>query len=117
MFYSKYLIFEQILNFKVFLQFPITININTFSLFVDSQILHTTTYKNNKEITIVLISHGANINEKDKYGNIALHYASICNSKERDELLTSLGSNINEKDIHEKQACHEAFCQSEIKKV
>ncbi|EAY01728.1 hypothetical protein TVAG_108850 [Trichomonas vaginalis G3] len=46
-------------------------------------------FKLNKEITIVLISRGVDINGKDKIGNIALHYASVCNSKERDELLTS----------------------------
>ncbi|EAY22938.1 hypothetical protein TVAG_076850 [Trichomonas vaginalis G3] len=44
------------------------------------------------------ISHGANINEKDKYGETALHFAAIYNSKDTVEILISHGANINEKD-------------------
>ena len=52
---------------------------------------------NSKETTELLISLGANINEKDNYGKTALHYAAENNGKETAELLISHGININEK--------------------
>ncbi|EAY12976.1 hypothetical protein TVAG_405220 [Trichomonas vaginalis G3] len=54
------------------------------------------------------ISHGANVNEKDKNGETALHFAAIYNSKETIELLISQGANINEKDGNWKTALHVA---------
>ncbi|EAX65250.1 hypothetical protein TVAG_510380, partial [Trichomonas vaginalis G3] len=36
---------------------------------------------NSKETAELLISHGANINEKDYDGKTALHFAAIYNSK------------------------------------
>ncbi|EAX90660.1 ankyrin repeat protein, putative [Trichomonas vaginalis G3] len=47
----------------------------------------------------LLISHGANINEKDKDGKTALYIAAYKNSKETAKLLISHGANINEKNI------------------
>ena len=52
---------------------------------------------NNKETVEVLISHGANINEKNKNGIAALHVAAMYNNKETVEVLISHGANINEK--------------------
>ena len=52
---------------------------------------------NSKETAEILISHGANINEKDEDGETALHYAAENNSKETAEILISHGANINEK--------------------
>ena len=57
---------------------------------------------NNKETSNLLISHGANVNESDTYGKIALHYAAEYNRKELAELLISHGANINEKDAEGK---------------
>ncbi|EAX97026.1 hypothetical protein TVAG_315280 [Trichomonas vaginalis G3] len=54
---------------------------------------------NSIEIAELLISHGANINEKDEDGKTALHFAAYYNSKEIAELLISNGANINEKII------------------
>ncbi|EAY13227.1 ankyrin repeat protein, putative [Trichomonas vaginalis G3] len=54
------------------------------------------------------LSNGANINEKDKYGRTALHYAAYFNCKETAELLISHGVNINEKDIDGENALHYA---------
>ncbi|EAY18126.1 ankyrin repeat protein, putative [Trichomonas vaginalis G3] len=53
-------------------------------------------------------SHSANINEKGKYGETALHYAAESDSKETVELLISHGANINEKDEDGKTALHYA---------
>ncbi|EAY10616.1 hypothetical protein TVAG_282160 [Trichomonas vaginalis G3] len=48
----------------------------------------------------VLISHGANVNEKDNNGMTLLHYAAENNSKETAELLISHGAKtITFKDI------------------
>ncbi|EAY17208.1 hypothetical protein TVAG_291600 [Trichomonas vaginalis G3] len=44
-----------------------------------------------------LLSHGTNINVKDKDGKTALHVASCYNRKETAEVLISHGANINEK--------------------
>ncbi|EAY16580.1 Protein phosphatase 1 regulatory inhibitor subunit 16A, putative [Trichomonas vaginalis G3] len=61
----------------------------------------TTFYKaawnNSKETAEVLISHGANMNEKDEDGNTPLHEAAKNNCKEIVELLISHGANINKK--------------------
>ncbi|EAY00217.1 hypothetical protein TVAG_257710 [Trichomonas vaginalis G3] len=46
------------------------------------------------------LSHGANINEKDKSGNTPLHWATIYNNTETTELLITNGANINEKKIN-----------------
>ncbi|EAY17214.1 ankyrin repeat protein, putative [Trichomonas vaginalis G3] len=54
------------------------------------------------------LSHGANINAKDKYGKTALHYAAENNSKETVELLISHGANINEKDNDGQTVLHYA---------
>ncbi|EAY06402.1 hypothetical protein TVAG_403590 [Trichomonas vaginalis G3] len=50
------------------------------------------------------LSIGANINEKDSYGETALHIAAEHNSTETAELLISHGANVNEKDIDEQTA-------------
>ncbi|EAY14925.1 ankyrin repeat protein, putative [Trichomonas vaginalis G3] len=47
---------------------------------------------NSKETAEVLISHGANINEKDGNGNTALHIAATYNSKETAKVLISHGA-------------------------
>ena len=52
---------------------------------------------NSKEMAELLISHGANINEKDEKGRTALHIAARKNRKEMAELLISHGANVNEK--------------------
>ncbi|EAX98933.1 hypothetical protein TVAG_242980 [Trichomonas vaginalis G3] len=52
------------------------------------------------------LSKGANINEKDKNGETALHIAVRHNSKEAAELLISHGANINEKDEYGETALH-----------
>ena len=44
------------------------------------------------------LSHGANVNERDKNGNTSLHITTWHNSKETAEVLISHGANINEKD-------------------
>ncbi|EAY12313.1 hypothetical protein TVAG_161190 [Trichomonas vaginalis G3] len=59
--------------------------------------LHIAAYHNSKEITELLISHGANINEKDRNGEAALHIAARENSKETFEVLISHGANIDKK--------------------
>ncbi|EAY20291.1 ankyrin repeat protein, putative [Trichomonas vaginalis G3] len=52
-----------------------------------------------KETAELLISHGANINEKDNDGYTALHYAAANFLGEKTvELLISHGANINETD-------------------
>ncbi|EAX97348.1 hypothetical protein TVAG_293530 [Trichomonas vaginalis G3] len=52
------------------------------------------------------LSNGANINEKDEYGNTALHIAACYNSKETAKLLISHGININEKNNDGETALH-----------
>ncbi|EAY16508.1 hypothetical protein TVAG_348180 [Trichomonas vaginalis G3] len=54
------------------------------------------------------LSHGANINGKDKYGDTALHMAAWKNSKETAEFLISHGANINEKNKNGETALHTA---------
>ncbi|EAX92377.1 ankyrin repeat protein, putative [Trichomonas vaginalis G3] len=54
------------------------------------------------------LSLGANINEKDKYGNTALHIAAWNNSKETTEVLISHGANVNEKGQNGKTPLHNA---------
>ncbi|EAX90659.1 hypothetical protein TVAG_142030 [Trichomonas vaginalis G3] len=56
----------------------------------------------------LLISHGANINEKDEDGNTALHITAWKNNKEIAKLLISHGANINEKDKYGRTTLHEA---------
>ncbi|EAY17786.1 hypothetical protein TVAG_016160 [Trichomonas vaginalis G3] len=53
-----------------------------------------------------LLSHGASINEKDKYGGTALHFAGQNNCKETAEVLISHGANINEKTNNGETALH-----------
>ena len=60
---------------------------------------HYAAHNKHKEASELLISHGANINEKDKDGRTVLYYATINNSKETIELLISHGANINEKKL------------------
>ncbi|EAY01694.1 hypothetical protein TVAG_316810 [Trichomonas vaginalis G3] len=50
------------------------------------------------------LSNGAYFNEKDNYGQTALHYALECNRKEISEVLISHGANIKDKDIDGKTA-------------
>ncbi|EAY03991.1 hypothetical protein TVAG_195840 [Trichomonas vaginalis G3] len=57
---------------------------------------------NSKETIKLLISHGSNINEKDKAGKTALHYAAESNSKESAEILISYDTNINDRDKYGK---------------
>ena len=52
------------------------------------------------------ISLGANINEKDKNGNTALHNVVAWNYDEMAEVLISHGANINEKDEDGETALH-----------
>ncbi|EAX99185.1 ankyrin repeat protein, putative [Trichomonas vaginalis G3] len=54
------------------------------------------------------LSHGANINGKNKNGETALHTAAWKNSKETAEFLISHGANINEKDKNGRTALHAA---------
>ncbi|EAY07105.1 hypothetical protein TVAG_342690 [Trichomonas vaginalis G3] len=54
------------------------------------------------------ISHGVNINKKDKYGNTDLYYATWNNNKETIELLIAHGANVNEKYKIGKTALHVA---------
>ncbi|EAY15950.1 hypothetical protein TVAG_262000 [Trichomonas vaginalis G3] len=49
--------------------------------------LHHAAQNNSKETAELLISHGANINEKDNDGEISLHIAIDKDSKEKSELL------------------------------
>ncbi|EAX93939.1 hypothetical protein TVAG_307180 [Trichomonas vaginalis G3] len=57
--------------------------------------LHHAARYNSKETATLLISHGANINEKDKVGKTAFHIAKSQNHKEMLTLLISHGSYIN----------------------
>ncbi|EAX87521.1 ankyrin repeat protein, putative [Trichomonas vaginalis G3] len=59
-------------------------------------------------LTEYFLSHGANINEKDKRGETALHIAALYNSKEIAEFLISHGANINEKDQNGETALYKA---------
>ncbi|EAX99258.1 ankyrin repeat protein, putative [Trichomonas vaginalis G3] len=52
---------------------------------------------NSKETTELLLSHNANIIEKDIDEQTSLHYAACKNNKEIIEILISHGANINEK--------------------
>ena len=54
----------------------------------------------------LLISHDANINEKDNNGRTALHKAAENNRKETAELLISHHANINEKNKDGQTALH-----------
>ncbi|EAY22533.1 hypothetical protein TVAG_035560 [Trichomonas vaginalis G3] len=54
------------------------------------------------------LSHGENINEKDKDGETALHKAAQYDRKEIAEFLISHGANINEKDEDGETALHKA---------
>ena len=47
---------------------------------------------NNKEVYVFIISHSANINEKDNYGKTALHYAA--NNINLANLLISYGTKL-----------------------
>ncbi|EAY00348.1 ankyrin repeat protein, putative [Trichomonas vaginalis G3] len=80
-------------------------NVNTTFL---NAALHPSLIEDCKEITKLLISHGANINEKDIFGNTALHNAVHENYKEITKLLISHGANINERDIFGRTALHYA---------
>ena len=51
-----------------------------------------TAINNYKETAEVLISHGANLNEKDEFGGTALHIAIMENSKDFAEILISHGA-------------------------
>ncbi|EAX92680.1 ankyrin repeat protein, putative [Trichomonas vaginalis G3] len=59
-----------------------------------------------------LLSHGANVNEKNKYGETVLHKAIKNNNKEMAEFLLSHGANINEKDNLSETALHSAAGKS-----
>ncbi|EAY17441.1 hypothetical protein TVAG_493830 [Trichomonas vaginalis G3] len=65
------------------------------------------------------LSLGAYINETNKYGKAALHFAAEFNSKDIAELLISYGANIHEKDKDEKIALHYAakFNSKEVAEV
>ena len=76
---------------------------------------HYAIHNNNQETAELLISHGANINEKDNDGNTTLHYTAINNCQEIAKLLISAGLNINEKNKYGKTALHFA-AQKIIKK-
>ena len=54
--------------------------------------LHSAAINNSKVTAEVLISNGANINEKDEDGDTPLHIATINNSKETAEVLISYGA-------------------------
>ncbi|EAX95854.1 ankyrin repeat protein, putative [Trichomonas vaginalis G3] len=54
------------------------------------------------------LSLGANINEINKHGETALHYAAEKNNKEIAELLISCGANINEKNKYGETVLHYA---------
>ncbi|EAY17040.1 hypothetical protein TVAG_297190 [Trichomonas vaginalis G3] len=60
--------------------------------------------RNRNEIAELLISHGININEKDKFGETALHTAASCNFLGTAKLLISHGINIIEKNNDGKTA-------------
>ncbi|EAY00020.1 hypothetical protein TVAG_029240 [Trichomonas vaginalis G3] len=61
---------------------------------------------NNPSLCEYFLSLGANINEKNKYRQTALHYAVQNNSKETIELLISHGANINKKKQDRQTALH-----------
>ena len=54
------------------------------------------------------ISHGVDINAKNKSGRTSLHYAAINNSKETAEVIISHGADINAKGEIEKTPLHYA---------
>ncbi|EAY09570.1 ankyrin repeat protein, putative [Trichomonas vaginalis G3] len=55
-----------------------------------------------------LLSHGANINDKNKNGQTTLHIAAMHNNKETAEVLILHGANINEKNKAGETALHYA---------
>ena len=59
--------------------------------------LHWAAAKNMAETAEVLLTQGANVNEKDKYGNILLHTAAWNNANETAELLLTQGADVNAK--------------------
>ncbi|EAY03346.1 ankyrin repeat protein, putative [Trichomonas vaginalis G3] len=61
---------------------------------------------NSPSICEYFLSHGANINGKNKFGETALFTAACENSKEIVKLLISHGANINEKDNNGQTALH-----------
>ncbi|EAY19948.1 hypothetical protein TVAG_402020 [Trichomonas vaginalis G3] len=105
---NKCLIYSTLFNIpplcKYFLSHGATICKDLFG----KTALHIAACCHSKETIEVLISHGANINEKDKNEQTALHYAACNNSKESAEILISHGANINEKDLFGKITLHYA---------
>ncbi|EAX99323.1 ankyrin repeat protein, putative [Trichomonas vaginalis G3] len=61
-----------------------------------------------------LLSHGANVNEKDKDGKTALYYAAECNKKATTQLLLLNGANIHEKDYEGKTILHRVAWNNRI---
>ena len=58
------------------------------------------------KIIKLLVSHGANINEKDRWGKTPFHIASERNSIHTLKLLIKLGSNTNEENKNKKTPLH-----------
>ncbi|EAY13460.1 hypothetical protein TVAG_206280 [Trichomonas vaginalis G3] len=69
-------------------------------------VLHIATRNHDKELVELLLSHGVNLNEKDKDGDTALNIAACNGYKDIAELLLSHGANIHEKDKYGNMALH-----------
>ena len=72
------------------------------------QPLHFAVQRNDLDKINLLISKGADINAKNKYGMTALHYAVLWNRKEIFDILSSKGADINAKDKNGMTPLHHA---------
>lgn len=76
-------------------------------------LLHSVAAANDVRAARVLLQHGADVNARDKFGQIPLHMAAMCNRLDDDrvpmmELLLNAGAQIDARDTGGRTALHTA---------